>query len=71
MANLCCSVKRNNVNGTPISLLKLPFVNNTASGLPAVCCRMDAVISFTVVLPEEPVIATVRGLIFSRNHFAN
>ena len=54
-----------------MSLLKLPLVNKTASGLPDVCCRMDAVISFTVVLPDEPVIATVRGLIFSRNHFAN
>ena len=32
---------------------------------------MAAVISFTVVLPEEPVIATVFGLIFSRNHLAS
>ena len=47
-------VRLNTVNGTPILLLKFPLLDNV---LPF-CLKIDANISFVVVFPLEPVIAT-------------
>ena len=45
----------------PTSLLKLPAVASTSPG-----CRMAVAISFTVVLPQLPVMASTFGLMRSR-----
>ena len=45
---------RNKVKGKPISLFKLPLVTNMDSS-PTAALKIDAIISFTVVLPFEPV----------------
>src|SRR3954465_3316606 len=51
---------RSSVSGTPMSLLRLPAVASTASS-PACERRIEASISFTVVLPFDPATATTAG----------
>ena len=53
----------------PISLLKLPAVANTASS-PKAVRNIAAHISLTVVLPFEPVKATIFGFHFKRHAWA-
>ena len=50
------SLRRSNVSGTPMSLLKLPRVAKAASA-PRCATRMAAIISLAVVLPLLPVTA--------------
>src|ERR1041384_3010872 len=56
----CPCRMRSSVSGTPMSLLRLPAVASTASS-PALKRRIDASISFTVVLPFEPATAISAG----------
>ena len=48
----CSAVRRSSVSGTPMSLLRLPWVARVPSP------SSTAIISFTVVLPALPVTAT-------------
>ena len=57
----CCSRKLSSVSGKPMWLLKLPAVANTASA-PWAARKMVASISFTVVLPLDPVMPYTNGL---------
>ncbi|MNF90173.1 hypothetical protein D3C84_727280 [compost metagenome] len=50
------------MSGTPTSLLKLPAVASTSPSQR----RMAVAISFTVVLPQLPVMASTFGLMRSR-----
>src|SRR5437016_4566446 len=56
----CSGRMRSRVSGTPMSLLRLPLVASTAAS-PAWQRKIAASISFTVVLPFEPAIATRAG----------
>ena len=61
---------RNKVKGKPISLFKFPLVTKVHSS-PAAALKIEAIISFTVVFPFDPVTSTTGIENWERQAFAN